>query len=140
MSNIRFHTEDISFKLPKPRKTVFWLKSILLKEKAAFSFINFIFCSDKFLLELNQKYLSHSDYTDIITFQLNDKSLPIESEIYISIDRVKENAKIYEQAFSEELLRVMAHGILHLVGYKDKKPAEKVLMRKKESAYLSLFK
>ena len=140
MGVVRYYSEDIHFKLSESRKISRWIKSILAKEKVDFSFINYIFCSDKYLLDLNKRYLSHNEYTDIITFQLNEEDEVIESEIYISIDRVRENSREFGTSFSNELHRVMAHGVLHLAGYRDKKPSEKALMRKKETAYLSLRK
>ncbi|NJN42669.1 MAG: rRNA maturation RNase YbeY [Flammeovirgaceae bacterium] len=140
MGVIRYFSEGTHFKLPDSRKITRWVKFILTKEGVEFSFINYIFCSDEFLHSLNKKYLSHNDYTDIITFRLNEIGELIESEIYISIDRVIDNSNAYGIPFLEELHRVIAHGVLHLAGYKDKKPAEKALMRKKEAAYLSLRK
>jgi probable rRNA maturation factor len=102
--------------------------------------INYIFCSDSYLLSLNKGFLKHNTLTDIITFDNSEGTGSMEGEIYISIERVKENATKYDVSFEDELNRVMIHGILHLLGYKDKKPSEKALMRKKEEAYLSLRK
>lgn len=140
MAAIQFFTEDISFTLAKPRKTSNWIKLIAQKEKREVLDVSYIFCSDFFLLQLNQQYLNHNTLTDIITFDYSEGAKQLEGEIYISIDRVKENAEKFKVPFQDELDRVMIHGVLHLIGYKDKKPADKALMRKKEEASLSLRK
>lgn len=100
--------------------------------------LDYIFCSDAYLLKINQQYLRHNDYTDIITFELSATS-QTEGEIYISVDRVKDNAMKFETTFSHELHRVIFHGALHLCGYKDKKKQEVLLIRKKEDEYLKLY-
>lgn len=101
--------------------------------------LNYIFCSDIFLHEINKTYLGHHTYTDIITFDYSEKnSHEIEGEIYISVDRVKENAVTYQKTFHQELHRVIIHGVLHLLGYGDKTGEEQKEMRKKEEACLSL--
>jgi probable rRNA maturation factor len=140
MTPIHFFTESITFKLPHPRKTTAWIKLVAQKEKRIIKEINYIFCSDEYLLQLNQDFLNHNTLTDIITFDNAEDKKNLEGEIYISIDRVKENALKFETSFEDELHRVMIHGVLHLIGYKDKKPADKTLMRKKEEACLSLRK
>jgi rRNA maturation RNase YbeY len=132
----RFFSEGIKFKLPHPRKTRAWIKLVAEKERLEVNEINYIFCNDEHLLEINRKFLNHNSLTDIITFSYSKS--PITSDIFISIPRVKENALTFERPFEEELHRVLVHGLLHLAGYKDKKKPEKVLMRKKEEAYLSL--
>lgn len=137
---VRFFSEEITFKIAHPRKTTFWIKEVIKKEKGQLDELNYIFCSDKYLLSINQQYLKHNTLTDIITFSNAKKGQPISGDIYISIERVKENAKQFKTSFDEELHRVIIHGILHLLGYKDKKPDDKALMRKKEEAYLSLRK
>jgi probable rRNA maturation factor len=140
MSNVQFFSQNIRFKLKNPRKVSFWIKNVVEKEGALINEINYIFCSDAYLLLLNKGFLNHNTLTDIITFDNSEGSDRIEGEIYISIERVKENATKYDVSFEDELNRVMIHGILHLLGYKDKKPSEKALMRKKEEACLSLRK
>ena len=102
--------------------------------------INYIFCSDDYLLTINQEHLNHDYYTDIITFDLSEKENNIESDIFISIDRVKENAKNNHVKFHIELYRVLIHGVLHLLGFNDKNEEEKLIMREKEDACLSLLK
>lgn len=138
MPDIEFFTQDISFKVPKPRKTKAWIRSAIQKEKKQLSHLNYIFCSDQYLLGLNEQYLNHKTLTDIITFDHSDESDRIEGDIFISVERVGENADKLGVSFEEELNRVMIHGVLHLVGYGDKSPTEKSRMRKKEDAYLSL--
>jgi rRNA maturation RNase YbeY len=101
-------------------------------------FVNVIFCSDSFLLDLNKHYLNHDTYTDILTFDYSDASTNVSGDIFISIDRVKENAKQFKTTFLQELHRVIIHGFLHLAGYKDKTRPEQQLMRSKEDIYLSL--
>lgn len=135
---IRFFYEEIEFKLANPAKTKKWLTISASKEKRGIKNINYIFCSDDFLLRLNAKYLNHHTLTDIITF---DESVgkSISGEIYISIDRVAENAFAYQCDFQTEVRRIMIHGVLHLCGYSDKHKSEKILMRKKEDTYLSLW-
>jgi rRNA maturation RNase YbeY len=137
---IHFFTEDIKYSVSKPRKTVSWIKSVIKKEKYALDDINYIFCSDTYLLSLNQQFLNHNTLTDIITFNNSSQPRVLAADIYISIDRVKENSAKFNVLFQNEIHRVMIHGVLHLMGYKDKKPAEKALMHKKEEACLSLRK
>lgn len=138
MGSIRFFTEDIAFKLPHPRKTTAWIKSAILKEKHSLGELNYIFCSDEHLLKINIEYLNHKTLTDIITFDNSDEHGVIEGDIFISIDRVRDNAAKFSSDFDSELHRVLIHGVLHLAGYSDKTPEQKTAMRKKEDAYLSL--
>lgn len=115
------------------------IKKIVSRETRALSYANINFCSDELLLEMNREHLAHDYYTDIITFQLNGKNEPIETDIYISLDRVKENAKEHQVLFKEELHRVIIHGILHCCGYKDKSKNDIKKMREKENEYLILW-
>ncbi|MFM6944392.1 MAG: rRNA maturation RNase YbeY [Bacteroidota bacterium] len=101
--------------------------------------INYIFCSDEYLLTINQEYLQHDTYTDIITFDLSNNETEIVSDIYISIDRVKENAQKFNSSMEQELHRVLFHGILHLCGLKDKSKQDAALMRAKEEYYLNTY-
>lgn len=135
---ISFHNQSISFKLKEKTKIKQWIKTITEKEKHILGDINYVFCTDDELLEINQKHLNHNTYTDIITFDYTE-SKTINSDIFISIDRITENAKKFEVTFEDELHRVMIHGILHLCGYKDKTKADSELMRKKENQALKLF-
>lgn len=137
-SAVTYFSEDIVFKLRHPRKITQWIKKVVDLEKAKLDEINYIFCSDEFLYNVNVQYLHHNTYTDIITFDLSEKKRLLNGEIYISIDRVKENAEKLKTDFTVELNRVMIHGVLHLLGYRDKSREEKRLMREKEDSYLSL--
>ena len=137
MPGIHYFSKGTTFKLPQPRKTSSWIQKIARSEKASIAELNYIFCSDTYLLGINQQYLAHDTYTDIITFDLGEGE-SIEGEIYISIPRVRENARTHKVLFQNELDRVIIHGLLHLLGYSDKSPRKKELMRKKEDACLSL--
>lgn len=138
MAVVEYFSQDIPFKIKAPRKTAEWLRSVVAREKKQFTHLNYIFCSDQFLLSLNQQYLNHKTLTDIITFDHSEDEDKIEGDIFISIERVRDNANSLELPFEDELHRVMVHGVLHLIGYGDKTPEEKSRMRKKEDAYLSL--
>jgi rRNA maturation RNase YbeY len=138
MPSIKFFTASYPFKVPRPRKTIQWLEAAAKNEGSIITSINFIFCTDKYLLKLNQDFLGHDTLTDIITFDYSEGD-SLEGEIYISIPRVRDNAKIFQVEFERELARVLVHGILHMIGYKDKSKAQKMVMRKKEEAYLSLL-
>jgi rRNA maturation RNase YbeY len=138
MAAINFFSQGISFKLPKPRKTSSWIKNAIEGEGSTLKQLNYIFCSDDYLLKINQQYLHHITLTDIITFDTSESSDRIEGDIFISVERVKENAKALGVSFNEELHRVIIHGVLHLLGYSDNSAPRKREMRKKEDAYLSL--
>lgn len=139
-AKIRFHYlyNDFSF-TGRTRIKTFLLQQ-LKKEGKKVEAINYIFCDDTYLYQMNTQYLDHDTLTDIITFELSPMGQPLLSDIYISIERVKENAKTYHTSFRDELLRVIFHGALHLAGYKDKKEAEAEQMRVKENEYLEKFK
>jgi len=137
-STIHFFYEDVDFHLTTIRKTKAWLKDVIKAENKKLGELNYIFCSDGFLANVNLQYLKHNTHTDIITFDTSESVHFIEGEIFISIDRVRENALKFKAAFEQELHRVMVHGVLHLVGYSDKTSQQKKIMRKKEDAYLSL--
>ncbi|MDF7821698.1 rRNA maturation RNase YbeY [Runella sp. MFBS21] len=134
---IQFFNEDIDFKVPQSRITKKWLLNIIEAEGFHLNQLNYIFCSDEYLLKINQQYLEHDFYTDIITFDNSEEDNHIEGDIFISIDRVKENATLHQKTFEEELLRVLAHGVLHLVGYDDLEDEQELQMRAKEDHYLS---
>ena len=136
---ISFQNLSISFKLKEKTKIKLWIKTIIDKEKHTLDAINYMFCNDDELLELNIKHLNHHTLTDIITFDYTENK-KISSDIFISVDRVLENAKKFEVTFEEELHRVMIHGVLHLCGYKDKSKPDVELMRKKENWALKLYK
>ena len=136
---INFFSEKIRFKLTNPKKTISWIKSIVKEEGATLNSLNYIFCSDEFLREINIRYLNHKTYTDVITFNYSHSEDEIDGEIYISIERVRENAESFENDFKNELHRVVLHGVLHLIGFNDKTKREKSVMREKEDSYLSLL-
>jgi probable rRNA maturation factor len=138
-SNIRFFSEKINFTFKKKIRTRTWLINVIREEHKSPFNINYIFCSDEYLLELNKQYLSHTTFTDILTFP--DLSIPkkISGDIYISVERIIENAEKYHQPFEKELARVMVHGILHLLGYEDKSSKAKRKMTGKEDYYLNKF-
>ncbi len=138
MENICIHYQDIQFKLPDKTKTLSWILETIKSKGKECGDINIIFCSDEFLLNINKEYLHHDYYTDIITFDHSDNPDFLESDIYISVDRVKENAIEYDISFIDELHRVMIHGVLHLLGLNDKTKSEKEEMRKIEDHYLAL--
>lgn len=117
-----------------------FIVQLFKKEKKALGGLTYIFCSDDYLLEINKQYLQHDYFTDIITFDLSTTPASIEGEIYISVDRVRDNAQQFNTSITRELHRVIFHGALHLCGYKDKTPKEEVLMRKMEDKYLRLYR
>ena len=137
---IHYFYEQIDFKIETPRKASIWITLVAKTEKKEIGDLTYVFCSDDYLLSLNQQFLKHNTLTDIITFDYSEGKKELSGEIYISIDRVADNAAKFKTDFQDELHRVMIHGVLHLAGYKDKKPAEKALMRKKEEGCLSLRK
>jgi rRNA maturation RNase YbeY len=140
MSNINFFSEEVDFKLPNKTSIVNWIKKIIaLESNREIITINYIFCSDDFLSQINIKYLNHNTLTDIISFNNSDDDRYIDSDIYISINRVFENSLSFNADRMDELHRVMIHGILHLLGYKDSNDNEKKIMRKKENECLNLL-
>jgi probable rRNA maturation factor len=137
MQNITFNFEDVSPFLKNRGNLRLWLNTTAKKEKQKINAVNYIFCSDKHLLAINKQYLNHNYFTDVITFQYDDNE-GVSGDIFISYDRIKENAKEFNQGISNELHRVMAHGLLHLLGYKDKNTEQQKVMKSKEDFYLSL--
>ena len=134
--NISFFAADIRLNLRKRTELKNWIQSSIKKEGYQLISLSYVFCSDAYLLEMNIKHLNHKTLTDIITFDLSSSKKEIEGEIYISMERVKENAALYKVPVMQELHRVMIHGVMHLCGYKDKKPADVKKMRAKEEEYL----
>lgn len=133
---IRFFEEG-KYKLAHKKQIKRWLHGVVANEGKLLQDMNIVFCTDEELLEKNIKYLKHNTLTDIITFDYSHEDTT-SGEIFISIDRIKDNALTLDVDFFEELCRVMVHGVLHLVGYKDKSKSEQLEMRKKEDYYLSL--
>ncbi len=136
-SSINFFNEDIDFALVNKAEIKKWIKLTIKKEACLPGDLNYIFCSDAYLLKINQDYLNHNFFTDIVTFDYKEANV-ISGDIFISIDRVKDNAKKLSNPFIDELHRVIIHGVLHIIGYGDKTPEEELLMRSKEDFYLSL--
>jgi len=116
-----------------------WLTDVILKENKTPGELNFIFCNDDYLIEINRNYLGHDYFTDIITFPFAVKPNIISGEIYLSIERIKENAIDADEKFEKELSRVLVHGVLHLIGYNDHTSSEIEIMRRKEDNYLLLL-
>jgi rRNA maturation RNase YbeY len=116
-----------------------FLIALFKRERKPLAELQYVFCSDPYLLDINRQFLQHDYYTDIITFNLADKGQPTQGEIYISVDRVRDNAQNFDSSLKRELHRVIFHGALHLCGFKDKTPKEEREMRKMEEKYLLLY-
>jgi rRNA maturation RNase YbeY len=138
-AKVHFFSHDIHPNLKNKTNLKRFIELICKKERRVLDSINYIFCSDKAILEINKKYLHHDFYTDVITFNLSQNNRTISAEVYISIERVKENAVLLQTTFKEELHRVIFHGALHLCGFKDKSKAQKQKMRNRENHYLSKY-
>lgn len=137
MPAIQFFEEDITYKLKDKTKVKAWVKNTIIAEGFKLSELNYIFCSDEYLLQINQQYLDHDTYTDIVTFDNSEQEGVIVSDIFISIPRIKENAAKFKVSETDEIHRVIIHGALHLLGYKDKTAADKKKMTEKEDYYLA---
>ena len=135
---IHFFSEDISFTLKEKNKVRNWIRNTIRSEGKKLRELNLIFCSDTYLLEINKQYLDHDTFTDIVTFDNSESPELIIGDIFISIDRIRENAAKYKVAEKDELHRVIIHGTLHLIGYKDKTKFDKNLMTEKEDQHLAL--
>jgi rRNA maturation RNase YbeY len=140
MAKISFNNNGINPDLKDKAILKIFLEFIFEEEMVDFQKISYIFCTDEYLHKLNMEYLHHDTLTDILTFTLSETSLPIISEIYISVERVKENSRILKTNYEEELHRVIIHGILHLCGFSDHTPQLKEEMRNKENYYLNKYK
>lgn len=137
MPAIHFFEEDISYKLKNKTAVRQWIVEALQAEGYKVKELSYVFCSDNYLLQINQQYLNHDTYTDIITFDNSEKANSIAGDIFISIERIRENSVKLGLTETDELHRVMVHGALHLAGYKDKTPADKKKMTFKEDFYLN---
>ena len=138
-AKVHFFSHDIRTGLKNTTFLKHFIKSIFKQERRGLSSINYIFCSDKAILEINKKYLNHDFYTDVITFNLSPNNKPITAEVYISLERVRDNAKKLGVSIKSELHRVIFHAVLHLCGYNDKKKKDIKIMRNKEDALLSRY-
>ena len=139
MEKINYFFEDIDYKFERNTQINDWISEVIKTENFNLHYINYVFCSDEHLLTVNKRYLNHNYYTDIITFNNADDDNLIESDLFISLERVADNAKTNGTTMEKELYRVMIHGVLHLLGYNDKTKEEQIEMREKENAYLSLL-
>jgi probable rRNA maturation factor len=136
---IIFFNEDIDFKFQGKNNFKAWLKKVADKEGFKIKDLNYIFCSDEYLHKINVDYLDHDTFTDIITFDNSEDKSTIEGDIFVSIERVKENSQTLNTVFDEELKRVIVHGLLHLCGYDDHSVEDKAKMRRLESEYILIF-
>lgn len=134
---VHFQAEDVPFRLRNIQKIRQWIRDAIAKEGLQAGVIQYIWCSDISLLRINKEYLQHDELTDIITFDYRDGDT-VSGDIFISLERVKDNARTFKTTYTNELHRVMIHGVLHLCGYKDKSAAEQREMTEKEDYYLSL--
>jgi rRNA maturation RNase YbeY len=135
---IAFHSEEIDFELSNSEKLAQWIEASASAEGKAVSAVNFIFCSDEYLYQMNMDFLQHDTYTDVITFPYSSpEDSFIEGDIFISVERTVDNARKFGVSPEIELHRVMIHGVLHLIGYDDKSPAKKKIMTAKENEYLA---
>ncbi|MDX5348732.1 MAG: rRNA maturation RNase YbeY [Hymenobacteraceae bacterium] len=137
---IDFYSEDIEFSLPDKQKTREWIKEVVSLHQYDLESLTFVFCSDDYLHQMNVDYLDHDTLTDIITFDNADEDGIVEGDIFISVDRVKDNAEHLGVSFKDELHRVIIHGVLHLLGFDDKDSSSKEQMRNEEDSCLSLRK
>jgi probable rRNA maturation factor len=133
---VNYFYEEVDFTLHNRKNISSWLSEVAVAENTQIKEINYIFCSNEYLYQINVDYLDHDTYTDIITFDNSDEEGWLEGDIFISIEFVRENALELQIPFENELYRVMVHGLLHLIGYKDKSPTDKTLMTSKEDLYL----
>jgi len=138
-TKVHFFSHDIPTRLKNTTTLKHFIESIFKKEMQSLDSINYIFCTDKAVLEINKKYLNHDFYTDVITFDLSQNNKAITAEVYISIERIRDNAKQLGISIKSELHRVLFHAALHLCGYNDKKKKDKELMRKKEDELLTRY-
>lgn len=136
---INFHSESIDFKVTNPIKTKRWLKSVIEAEGFELGEINYIFCEDEYLHKINVEYLDHDTLTDIITFDNSEDETLIEGDIFVSIERITDNAQDFKTSFEHEFRRVIVHGVLHLCGYYDKTDEDEKQMRAKEDHYINLW-
>lgn len=136
---VHFSAHEVKVGLKHRTRLKQFIRELFEREEQGLSNLQYVFCTDEYLLQINEEFLKHDTYTDIVTFELSDDADVTEGEIYISIDRVKENAEKFEVTENYELHRVIFHGALHLCGYKDKSKKDEALMRQKEDEYLQLY-
>jgi len=136
---INFFNQEVKYTLKNKTQIRSWINEVITIEGFALEELNFILCSDEYLLRINQQFLNHDTYTDVITFDNSEELKTIVGDIFISIERIQENAKTFKGTVADELCRVMIHGTLHLLGYKDKSKSDKALMTQKEDQALKLL-
>ena len=139
MQKVQFYFLDRKPVLKERTRLKLFIEKLFKQEKKKLCNLSYIFCSDEHLLGINKDFLKHDFYTDVITFDLSSSKIKIEGEVYLSVDRIKDNAKQLAVSFNEELHRVIFHGALHLCGYKDKKKADILIMRQKEEKHLKSY-
>ncbi|MEL6539183.1 MAG: rRNA maturation RNase YbeY [Bacteroidota bacterium] len=139
-SIVRFFVEDIAFTPPAIAIITPWVQQVVQQANHTLGPLSFIFCSDRYLHEKNVQYLQHDTLTDVITFDYAEEPKTVTGDIYISVERVRENAVTYQLSFEQELSTVMIHGVLHLLGYSDKTPEEQAIMQAQESACVALLR
>ncbi|MEO7306237.1 MAG: rRNA maturation RNase YbeY [Ferruginibacter sp.] len=139
MQKIHFYFHDQTGTLKDRKKLKIYIENLFFSEGKTLKTLSYIFCSDEYLLQINNGFLKHDFYTDVITFNLSEDKTEIEGEIYISLDRIKENSRQMGVSFKEELHRVIFHGALHLCGYKDKNKGDILTMRIKENYYINIY-
>src|SRR5437762_5967274 len=137
---IQFHQQNISFSFRNRKILKAFIVRLFRQEGKDLARLDYVFCTDQRLLQINRAHLGHDYYTDVVTFDLSAKPGPIHAEIYISVDRTKDNARLFNVSQSQELRRVILHGALHLCGYRDKSKSDQRLMRKKEDTYLQRYR
>ena len=136
---LQFFSEEVDFNLPDEARVHDWILTVIAEEALKASVINIIFCNDEYLLDLNQKFLDRDTLTDVIAFDYREEGGEVSGDVFISIERIRDNASQLQQSLDHELHRVLIHGILHLCGYSDKSIEEKAEMTSKEDKYLTLL-
>lgn len=135
---IKYYNHEITYTLRHKRKISKWIEQVVLLHKKQVGNITFVFCSDKYILEINRQFLSHDYYTDVITFDNSSEDL-LEGEVYISLDTVRTNAKYYDVKFEDEIRRVLIHSVFHLLGFNDSTDVEREIMTQQENLALDFF-
>lgn len=139
-NTIEFYSEDTAFEIQNSKAVSVWIGEVIAAEKKKLKLLSYILCSDDYLHKINVEYLEHDTLTDVITFPYGDSEESIEGDIFISVDRIRENAEIFKTSFENELHRVIIHGALHLCGYGDKTEEDAKEMRRKENQSLEMRK
>lgn len=139
MNNINLYGADKAADIKHKKAVKQLIQAVFSEENTELDRLNYIFCSDEYLFKINKQFLNHSTLTDVITFPFSEKGKPVYGEVYLSVERIKENAKTFQVEYQNELLRVMIHGALHLCGYTDNTKSSKLEMTEKENYYLNQF-